>query len=400
MDAKDEAKELHAKLTSDLNEQFGLFEADRYEQLVNRLKAKLSPKVRKEAKHIMDILEALERNGTIGPGNYEYLKRVIREYDVRVVADLIEPTERDIQRILSREQGTSASGRSTASGSTCYNNQADGKLTKKRKLEEEIQILDDNRYEKERGQKGYMLILNVISKGRSGSERDISALQSFFCGQLGFTVNVKEDMTKDELVKTLSETKQTLTGSEAKKYYCFICVVMSHGGEEGIWTTDEQKIKMNDITAQFKNTEFRDFIDKPKIFIVQACRGKPVQELTGHVADDEMELEDDFIDSVSVPKDADILIAYATTDGHLSFRHRETGSWFINALVQVLTETYETRHFEEMLVGVRHMLARDPKWRGLRSDPENSEKKQILCQMPCSWTTLTKLFYLKAAGDC
>ncbi|VDI43290.1 Hypothetical predicted protein [Mytilus galloprovincialis] len=160
MDAKEEAKELHAKLTSDLNEQFGLFEADRYEQLVNRLKAKLSPKVRKEAKHIMDILEALERNGTIGPGNYEYLKRVIREYDVRVVADLIEPTERDIQRILSRGQGTSASGRSTASGSTCYNNQgqhsADGKLTKKRKLEE-----DDNRYEKERGQKGYMLILNV-----------------------------------------------------------------------------------------------------------------------------------------------------------------------------------------------------------------------------------------------
>ncbi|CAG2218971.1 CASP7 [Mytilus edulis] len=157
------------------------------------------------------------------------------------------------------------------------------------------------------------------------------------------------------------------------------------------------------------STQLFNYVDKPKIFIVQACRGKPVQELTGHVADDEMELEDDFIDSVSVPKDADILIAYATTDGwylaqilKISFMkgHRETGSWFINALVQVLTETYETRHFEEMLVGVRHMLARDPKWRGLRSDPENSEKKQILCQMPCSWTTLTKLFYLKAAGDC
>ncbi|XP_063396999.1 uncharacterized protein LOC134681346 [Mytilus trossulus] len=125
MDAKEEAKELHAKLTSDLNEQFGLFEADRYEQLVNRLKAKLSPKVRKEAKHIMDILEALERNGTFGPGNYQYLKNVINEYDGRVVADLIEPTEREIQRILSRGQGTgSASGRRTASGSTYYNNQA------------------------------------------------------------------------------------------------------------------------------------------------------------------------------------------------------------------------------------------------------------------------------------
>ncbi|VDI22487.1 Hypothetical predicted protein [Mytilus galloprovincialis] len=110
-----------------------------------------------------------------------------------------------------------------------------------------------------------------------------------------------------------------------------------------------------------------------------------------------MELEDDFIDSVSVPKDADILIAYATTDGHSSIRHRKDGSWFINALVQVLTETYEKRHFEEMLVGVRHMLA---KWRGRRKDPEDSGKKQILCQMPCSWTTLTKLFYLKASGDC
>ncbi|CAC5390578.1 CASP7 [Mytilus coruscus] len=373
MDAKKKANDLHAKLTSQLNEQFGQFESDRYEQLVNRLKGKLSPKARKEAKNIMDILESLERNGIIGPGNYQYLKSFIGEYDVRVVADLIEPTEREIQRILSRGQGTSASG------STCNNNEgqnsADRKSSKKRKLEEEIP--DDNRYEKEQGQKGYMLILNVISKKRSGSENDITALKSFFRGELGFTVNVKEDVTKDELLQTLNETKQTLTGSEAKKYYCFICVVMSHGGEEGIY-----------------------FIDKPKIFIVQACRGKPVQPLAEHVADDEMELEDDVIGSVSVPKDADILIAYATTDGHLSFRHRETGSWFINALVEVLAEKYEKQHFEEMLVNVRHMLARDPKWRGLRSDPEHSEQKQILCQMPCSWTTLTKLFYLKAAWDC
>ncbi|XP_052084454.1 caspase-14-like isoform X2 [Mytilus californianus] len=347
MDAKEEAKDLHAKLTSDLNEQFGLFESDRYEQFVNRLKAKLSPKASKEAKNIMDILEALERNGTIGPGNYKYLKSVIRDYDVRVVADLIEPTEREIQKILSRGQGTSASG------STCYNNEGqysvDGKLEKKRKLEEEIP--DDNRYVKERGQKGYMLILNVISKKRSGSENDIIALESFFRGQLGFTVNVKEDVTKDELLQTLTETKRTLTGSEAKKYYCFICVVMSHGEEDGIKTIDGQKIKMDDITAKFKNTEFKDFIDKPKIFIVQTCRGKPVQPLAEHVADDEMELEDDFIGSVSVPKDADILLAYATTDGHLSFRHKETGSWFIDALVKVLKEKYENQHFEEMLTG-------------------------------------------------
>lgn len=56
------------------------------------------------------------------------------------------------------------------------------------------------------------------------------------------------------------------------------------------------------------------FKGKPKIFLVQSCRGDSVQEIAKHETADVLEEEEDFC-IVTALKDADILIAYATTDG-------------------------------------------------------------------------------------
>ena len=72
--------------------------------------------------------------------------------------------------------------------------------------------------------------------------------------------------------------------------------------------------------------------------------------------------------------------------GNKAFRtkYSDVGAWFIHVLLQITEERYEVDHFEDMLISVRHRIALDPEWR-----------RSGYCQMPCSWTTLTKRFYLR-----
>ena len=71
--------------------------------------------------------------------------------------------------------------------------------------------------------------------------------------------------------------------------------------------------------------------------------------------------------------------------GNKAFRTNKSdvGAWFIHVLLQVIKERYEVDHLEDMLISVRHKIALDPEC-----------CSSGYCQMPYSWTTLTKRFYL------
>ena len=44
-------------------------------------------------------------------------------------------------------------------------------------------------------------------------------------------------------------------------------------------------------------------------------------------------------------------------------------------------------HIEEMMIDVRAVIALDPRW-------QQTKDSKLIAQMPCSWSTLTKRFYL------
>lgn len=379
-----EAFDKHAYLTTELSNYIGRsIDKDQYEQLINRLKSVLTPKDRQNANTIMDILESMEKKSYIAPGKYADLKKILNEFDERIVRDVIEPIEEEIIAIFEKNSTNAALplGQSDSSNKEAIaSSSTDKQPPKKKRKISEVAIPDSAKYVyANSGQKGLMLILN-FSRNREGSTDDVEKLTTFFGGKFDFEIENQPDLKKEDLQKELTGFRDEYLNSprHSKKYYCFVCVIMSHGNEKGIMTDDKQPISIDEITSYFKNKETPNFIGKPKIFIVQACRGSSVQPVI--TPDDWPE------DKMSVPHDADILIAYATTPGYKAFRTKfsDIGAWFIHVLLEEIEESYESDHLEDMLISVRHKLAIDEEWR--RSE---------MCQMPCTWTTLTKRLFFR-----
>ena len=67
--------------------------------------------------------------------------------------------------------------------------------------------------------------------------------------------------------------------------------------------------------------------NKPKIFLVQACRGSQKGEFPGPNADNI--LSDSTLSRSRLPKESDFLLAYSSVPGYVSFRMPDSGSFFI-----------------------------------------------------------------------
>uniref|UniRef100_A0A671N335 Caspase 22, apoptosis-related cysteine peptidase n=1 Tax=Sinocyclocheilus anshuiensis TaxID=1608454 RepID=A0A671N335_9TELE len=131
---------------------------------------------------------------------------------------------------------------------------------------------------------------------------------------LGFLVEVKEDKTADQIKELM-----TLYSKDDRHGDCFVCCVMSHGNKTGVEGCDEQICPLNDITSPFDGVNCPALIGKPKVFIIQACRGLQMQSkvvVTHGAGASRMKKSGNV--SYSIPKDSDFLIALSTVEGYLS----------------------------------------------------------------------------------
>lgn len=129
---------------------------------------------------------------------------------------------------------------------------------------------------------------------------------------------------------------------------CFVCCIMSHGCTDGVYGTDVKTISRDDIFGPFSGTSCPSLINKPKVFFIQACRGKeyhlPVETQADSYQEVEKDLESedeassdaDAVQMSTIPSEADFLIVRSTVKGYVSFRETISGSWFIQSLCKQL----------------------------------------------------------------
>ncbi|KAI5623307.1 caspase-7 isoform X1, partial [Silurus asotus] len=219
---------------------------------------------------------------------------------------------------------------------------------------------------------------------RNGTDRDAGELLKCF-KNLGFNVFVYNDQTCENMKRILKKVSE----EDHTDSSCFACILLSHGEEGMIYGTDKA-MPIKEITSLFRGDICKSLVGKPKLFFIQACRGSEfddgIQTDSGTTHD---YIETDANPQHKIPVEADFLFAYSTVPGYYSWRNPGRGSWFVQALCNVLDESGKELEILQILTRVNYMVATS--FESWSEDPRYSEKKQI----PCVVSMLTKELYFK-----
>ncbi|XP_008063025.1 caspase-1-like [Carlito syrichta] len=222
---------------------------------------------------------------------------------------------------------------------------------------------------------------------RTGAEVDLRDMKMLLEG-LGYSVDVKENLTASDMTTTL---KEFAARPEHRTSDSTFLVFMSHGIREGICGKKYSEeipdvLNVNNIFQILNTWNCPSLKDKPKVIIIQACRGenhgvvwlKDSVEASGDISfPTPDEFEDDAVKKAHVEKD---FIAFcSSTPDNVSWRHPTRGSLFIMRLIKHLQDYACSCDLEEIFRKVRFSF----------------ELPDGRVQMPTTErVTLTKCFYL------
>ena len=169
--------------------------------------------------------------------------------------------------------------------------------------------------------RGIALIIKEEEKGqlvnRLGSDKDIEMLEKLF-GALDFKVKIKRNLKQEEIYNVL----HNISCEDHSNYDCFVLCLMRYGLDGFVYGADGERVFLDTVRNLFSNSRCSTLKGKPKLFVIQANGNNGVVNGNPQI----------------IPNEADMLMAYSTVSGHVSFRNLRYGSHFIRCLVEVFRE--------------------------------------------------------------
>lgn len=210
------------------------------------------------------------------------------------------------------------------------------------------QPLQEERYD----MSGARLALTLcVTKAREGSEVDMDALERMF-QYLKFESTMKRDPTAQQFLDDMDEFQQTIENWK-EPVSCAFVVLMAHGEEGFLKGEDGNMVRLEDLFEVLNNKNCKALRGKPKVYIIQACRGEhrdPGEELPG----DELAVIKKK-NPPTIPTYTDMIHIYSTVEGFLSYRHDQKGSGFIQTLTDVFM--HKKGSITELLEEITRLMA-------------------------------------------
>uniref|UniRef100_A0A668AMX8 Caspase-8 n=1 Tax=Myripristis murdjan TaxID=586833 RepID=A0A668AMX8_9TELE len=188
--------------------------------------------------------------------------------------------------------------------------------------------------------RGFCLIVNNYDfsnsikqlNNREGTDIDQRCLEKVF-KWLGFEVETEKNCARDKMLSVV----QKLRTMDHSQMDCFVCCILSHGQDRGVFGVDGQEVQLKELTEPFSALQCPSLREKPKLFFIQACQGTYEQQAVCIQSDGPV-CSDAQVPKNSIPADADILMSMATVPHYVSYRDKKQGSWFIQLLCQNLVQ--------------------------------------------------------------
>ncbi len=162
---------------------------------------------------------------------------------------------------------------------------------------------------------------------RLGSDEDARRFEKLF-KSLNYNVITLKNLNARGIFRQVNDMAFE---TDHSKMDCFVCCILAHGEAGGrLISSDGKPFTLSEITTSFSSSRCDTLSGKPKIFLIQACRGEEFQGGANYSVDAGCSV------SYSIPDQADFFVGYATVAGYKAHRHRTAGSVYIQTLCELL----------------------------------------------------------------
>ncbi|TRY92149.1 hypothetical protein DNTS_031457 [Danionella cerebrum] len=245
-----------------------------------------------------------------------------------------------------------------------------------------------------------LLITNIIfsdpDNNREGAEKD-EASMDWLLSALGFTVIKRRNLTGEEIRTEVQRFSRRLEHEQANGAFV---IIMSHGdrieNKDAILGVNFHKRRnptdvyfIEEVFSSLNSINCPRLIDKPKVILIQACRGglsggvklkdSVCPEESGGAYD-----QDFFIKSDPwVHREKDFACFMSALPHISAFRSPVNGSFFISYILDVFCKSAHHYHIMELFRKVAARMAKDPRF--------GKEEKLLPC---IERTSLVKKYFL------
>ncbi|XP_072102502.1 caspase-14-like [Mobula birostris] len=228
----------------------------------------------------------------------------------------------------------------------------------------------DDRYNMSGVRKAFIL---CVTEQREGAKIDLRNLKDIL-RTLGFEVTECINPTGKEIISSLEKYRDSIEDEVC----CSFVFILAHGSEGKVKGRDEKEVDLEEIFDMFNNEECLRLQQKPKVFVIQACRGDKQDSGVSLTDFRALPLEPD-----ELPKVSDTFVVYPSIPGYVAYRHTTQGSFMITFMTEVFRSHWNREHLYDMFVRVNRRMVSG------RYQQEGYKTTLVM------ESTLTKAIYLK-----
>ncbi|XP_066566250.1 caspase-14-like isoform X1 [Amia ocellicauda] len=197
-----------------------------------------------------------------------------------------------------------------------------------------------------------MALVLCMKEGRPGAHCDLTTLRSLLTNYK-FDLTEMIDPTSKDVIPKIMEFRDEINQRRWEVSCCMV-VIMAHGQYGRIKAADGGSVKLEDIFNVFDNHQCPELRQKPRAFVVQACRGD-VFSFNPNVTD-AANIQDEGPPTLKIPSFCDTLCVYATPPGREARRSPSSGCPVIEEMGRVFEESADRDDLFELFTKVNRRL--------------------------------------------